>query len=352
MTRVLLTGFTHASLEGSSGRAKYQTGAGVVAGALMRLGYDLEWRPVNPENPVADIGQFDHVIMSIVSPGSISAKFCLPALTALADANPDKLTCIVDDWRALYPTTRSNFGTVGRHPEMWHRDYYTKRTGIWEARKDNGNRVAAGAKRVLSGAFDLMVPSFEWRDHEKFEEAVRIPHRRVIPFDHTAAFVFPPAEQPVRVRSRRWTVATLSDATVWLSKLKPEPAWPIDYHTTGWRMVVPREALPYMPQEQLLATYSETAAAFLPPYDKLLSSGWARERWLTIPERGCVVVADPRDIGQLRGPWTLGAGAVEAMTDDELLATAREQAREIRDWQWPQLRFDELIQKVVEAGAV
>lgn len=300
---------------------------------LVELGHTVEMRRVTVGE---DLSSFDHAIIgcaSIISPaglinnhGTVWAGHQLPH------------TMYLDDWQIrthLYPFSRMEGSCSLYRPQLLK---FLNKTRL-AAALEYKDAIEAQHRRWTMQLPTLIAPLFGWGDLSKFAKWHKN-IKRIVSVDPSA---FVPQYNPTTVsKARAWVCASLSDQSEFVKKLGLE--WPVitQYRPRGMNASWGR-----IPESEVVQKLYAPNWGVLSPYQGSTSgTGWWRNRFPFARQAGSILLADPREVRGLGGPFIFNPRDIEKMSEQGLWSFSQEQQ------QWS-ARFDQpkeiVINRIAEA---
>jgi hypothetical protein len=315
--RVLVTGCTQQQC-GKLPRIRYEPVSAVFAHGLQLTGAEVEHRPFAPGE---DLRAFDAVFIGVVPFYSIAGQFVNTALMCLMKARATGVPVVfyVDDWR--FTQLFSNLKSIAKNPQQLIKPFFEGR--------DQHEFAAAHLSLFERQVEDLhlrdwpvtLVPAFSWGDHAKLSAALTSSPDVVFADISSLAARYPGTE--ATSRKAEWVFGTVSNQLDWLSSL--ELTWPVRHYGSQTSKAPAR-----VTEAQLVAEYHECWGVLSPPYQKILGTGWWRNRLVHAARAGAILLCDPAEAPQLGASYKLLPHAIEILSDAELRALAAEQQRAFR----------------------
>jgi hypothetical protein len=314
--RCLVTGFS-GQQSGRNTLIKYEAVSTVFARGLALAGADVEHRPYSLGENVTE---FDAVFLGLVPPFSVAAHFANSALLCLRDAEKAGVPVVIyiDDWH--FYQLFSNLKSILKNPLQLVKPFFAGRD-LHSYTAEHLDELTAVVERLHTQPWPVtVVPAFTWGDHDKFAAELKL-SADVIFTDISALAEEHPAPEPPCTRSRGWVLGTVSNQLEWLESLGLQ--WPV--HHFGGKA---SRAAAKLPESDLVAEYYRNAGVLSPPYERIIGTGWWRNRFVHAARARSVLLGDPRDAASLDGSYVLDPSKVEAMTGNELaeLSAAQHQA--------------------------
>jgi site-specific DNA-cytosine methylase len=320
--RVLVTGCTAKQVGSKKVRLAIVITLGPLVEALKALGYQVDWRPVEPGE---DLSGYERCFVALMNPYQISAAggpYLHGAFWTLAQ-RPDSVI-VIDD--------HATFVLGYSLKQKWIRDP-TFVFRFFDHPAEVRDRIMAAAHRLGD--------DWEWPTLIAIQGNDRCDHsllklplgdRRPIAWDPTAFCPhYPVIEAP---RERRWVSASLNRTDL------PATTWPVTVYGNSSGMTQPHGKLA---EADVVLEYCRSWAALALPHDHP-GSGWWRPRYYFAVDAGCVVSGHPAEAACL-GPAYEAATveAVEAMDDRQLAELALAQAADLGSVTWSRERVQDVL---------
>jgi len=311
--RVLMTGFTPIQVNSEHRRRDYTSFFHALERMVQALGYDYEWREVEP---CEDLSKFDVALVGVFSPSSMMAaqnKFC----GMWAALNLPHII-VADDWQV-----DQTFGQL--NPKFfWGSTRLLSASRGWPRRnalEPHRERVDALLDQWGTNPPRLLISTYPWGDHS----LLPMKSRDLTSVDRTP---FAPKYRISPVpKERRWAFASLFPHDEWRRSLK---------RTWGIVLQCKLEASKhggqsnwnYVSEEIVVGDiYNRCWGVLSPPYGHA-GSGWFRSRFNFAIDAGCILYADPSEVKALPSYVKYPLSEIEALTDGGLKVLADEQAHD------------------------
>lgn len=322
---------------------------------LTALGHEVDWRPAEIGEDLAPA--YDLLFAFPAPPGSSQAPYGLCTTWALWAAYRDHVPTVFffDDWKI-----RNVFNDYRSLAKLRDAPQKAMKTmgGAYIYRGDLERavtlapclsetcRMIESKDRDYFGSVVPVIPKYSgWGDKSLVEAITTFP---VMEFDPSqTVFDVVDASTSIEVwpRSRKWFLASLSDQTHWLGKLKL--TWPVDM-VGSIKLKNPR----LKTEHDVFKEYGDRWGALAPPYYHD-GSGWFRSRYVYSAYAGNVLLCGKGDGAQLSPEFVFNPHDVEGFDDARLQALARAQRDVLRDKIRPpgDLPTDQLAAILKEAEA-
>jgi hypothetical protein len=311
--RILVTGCTGQQC-GRGTLIKYEAVSTVFARGLRLAGAEVDHAAFSA---IKSPGEYDAILLGLVPFYSVAGHFVNSALFCLSYAldHGIPLVVYVDDWR--FYQLFSNLKSIGKNPQQLVKPFFKGRDMHAEAVEDLDN-LAALVDMLHTKPWPVtLVPAFSWGDHARLK-AQLLNSPDVVFADISALAEEHPAPEPPVKRERGWVLGTVSNQLEWLDGLNL--TWPV--HHFGGKA---SRATAKLSEAELVRKYFENAGVLSPPYEKILGTGWWRNRFVHAARSRAILLCDPGEAPELGPAYDLSAEAVERMTALDLAALSAEQ---------------------------
>ena len=303
--KILITGFTNQHT-GKGTRLKYDPVAKLFARAIEHAGYEVEHRPVVPEE---DLSGFDLIFMGVSSLSSITAGYSYGALWAIGEAKANNLPILfyIDDWKMH--GIQGNAVALLNKPETITKPFFEGRQHFDWA-KENVDKVKAGLEVLASDWFDVVMPLYKNGEHDLFKP--KMPEgTNIIAIDPTDFYTEYDIEIPDdEARENSWVFGILSDQQNWLKKL--DLGWDLAHRGSK----ASKAEAGGMPETDLVQMYANSWGVLSCPYWHA-GSGWLRIRHEHAAFTGSILVSQSKELSFISDAYDVTVKDVESMTNDE-----------------------------------
>jgi len=312
--KILITGFTNQHT-GKGTRLKYDPVAQLFARAIEHADYEIEHRPVVPEE---DLSSFDLIFMGVSSLSSITAGYSYGALWAIGEARKNNLPMLfyIDDWK-MHGIQGNAVGLLNK-PDQITKDFFKGRQH-YEWAQQNVDLVKAGLEVLSTDWFDVVMPLYKNGDHDLFKP--KMPEgTNIIAIDPTDFYtdydITIPAPED---RKDEWVFGILSDQQNWLKKLN-----------LGWELAhrgskASKAEAGGMPEPELVQMYADSWGVLSCPYWHA-GSGWLRIRHEHSAQTASILVSQSKELSFISDAYDVTVKDVEAMTLEQKIETAQRQS--------------------------
>jgi hypothetical protein len=302
--KALVTGFS-GQQAGRKTLIKYEAVSTVFANGLRLAGAEVEHRVCQLGE---DLTGFDVVFLGIVPPFSVAAHFTNSALLCLREAEKNGVPVVIyiDDWH--FYQLFSNFKSIVKNPAQLIKPFFSGRD-LHEYATENLSELAAVVERLHTQPWPVtVVPAFTWGDHAKFAAELKLSDDVIFVDVSALAEAHPDPGLP---RGRGWVLGTVSNQLEWLESLSLQ--WPV-YHFGGKAS----RAEAKLPESELVREYYRNAGVLSPPYERIIGTGWWRNRFVHAARARSILLGDPRDAASLDASYSLDPKQVEALSSSGL----------------------------------
>lgn len=302
--------------------------------SLDALGVEVDQRTIT-EDDLANPGQYDLVILGLISPGGLVGHYVNQMLAMLGVWQRERFPMVVcqDDWQMA--VTMANLKFLIDRPDRLDR-------------KTEGLGLAGGVDFVeryredivrgihLGHAGDwppFLLQRFPWGDPYVMLDQARVPlGSTFFSLDPSPLFPKYPASPPDE-RVLAWSCARLQKRyDKWLDDAEKAAGWPV--HRLGAK----RLGEQVIPEDQVPQWISERAGT-LGPTSMAPGSGMWRSRLQMAAATLTPMVMDPAEAAGLGDPYQVGVADVEAMTDAQREALAVGQRLDLEGRLWSKERL-------------
>ena len=325
--RILVTGCTFLQVNPQRRVIKKIDVPQSIVETLIALGHDVDWRLVNVGE---DLSGYDAAFVCLAPITSTNArKGALGALWTLSEKRNMPVAALFDDWQ--FPAVFNGFRALKRNPEYLNKIIWGERFFFSETEEtvaQHKDELVQTAEELLGPAWKRILPvcpMYRWGDREKVLAKM--------PDEISSVFALDPSPTIYESMSsvkyngekeRAWIMAALMPHGEWLEK--KEPTWRVDLF--GSRKL---KAERLKTEEDVIMQYHLRWGALSPPYNHA-GGGWWRSRFLYSASAGTVLVCDKGEGTPIGPSYNLIIPKVEALSDAELGALAKQQQDELRPW--------------------
>lgn len=313
-SKVLVTGFT-GQHTGKSTRLKYDPVAKLFADTIRHAGYEVDHRPVEPEE---DLRAYDLIFMGVSSLSSITAGNSYGALWAIGEAVEKGLPMLfyIDDWKMH--GIQGNAVSLLNKPETITKEFFKGRHHYdWAV--DNVDLVKKGLEVLANDWVDVVMPLYKNGDHDLFKP--KMPEgTNIIAIDPTAFYTPYDIEHRAYAEKKdQWVFGILSDQQNWLKKLN-----------LGWELAhrgskASKAEAGGMPEPELVQMYADSWGVLSCPYWHA-GSGWLRIRHDHAAFTGSILVSQSKELSFISPAYDVTVADVEAMSPDARALIAQAQS--------------------------
>ena len=324
--KILVTGMTLRQTDSGNRLYDYVTNAIVFPNALREAGFQVDQRPVIPGE---DLSAYEHVIVYIGPPNSMSSVHVFGALWAL-HARPDAEIAI-SDWQmqpvvsGFRTTLKYGWDKLYMNPEQYPRFPRRHR----EEAIAHQDALMSVVRRFVEDTWPrCYVCAWDWGDVTK----LRLPCKEIRQFD-PSSMCWNLYENKGYEKGRGWVYCSLLDRQSWLERVSEGAEWPIFQYGNK------RLGQLWLPEARLFDVMSRYWGYCAPPHDHH-GSGWWRIRFILAASAGCVTVGKESfgpAFNLLGDPPRLAD--VERMSDLTLAQTAEAQRLELEQSCWSKQRL-------------
>lgn len=312
--KILVTGFTNQHV-GKGTRLKYDPVAQLFASTIRAANYDIEHRPVTPEE---DLKAFDLIFMGVSSLSSITAGYSYGALWAIAEARKQNIPILfyIDDWKMH--GIQGNAAGLLKKPDQITKPFFEGRQNFDWA-KENVDKVAAGLEILATNWPDVVMPLYKNGDHDLFKP--KMPEgTNIIAIDPTAFYTpYDTVLKTPEEKQDQWVFGILSDQQNWLKKL--DLGWPLAHRGSK----ASKAEAGGMPETELVQMYADSWGVLSCPYWHA-GSGWLRIRHDHAAGVGSILVSQSKELSFISDAYDVTVKEVEAMTTKQRADVAKRQA--------------------------
>lgn len=347
--RILMTGISPPQC-GRPTRTGYEHISDLWAKALQAGGCEINHTRIEHDHP---LGDYDLVLMGLIPPNSVAARYMFTALDVLSratrDPNGPAVMFYVDDWR--FNQIKAGIKTFNKRPwhfldakPRWSEEKQCEVDGsmfsqLWErgwAQTDGRERVIDGGSLLAENWPTTLVPAYNWGDHSKLPS---LPTRNRVILDPTAyARKYDIDSIADWQREPEWIMGTFSDQRAWIDTLGLH--WPVTY--VGTRRSKADQAVK---EPELVNSYGGSWGVLGAPYDHS-GCGWWRNRLLYAAEAGAIMLTSPEETAGLTGYYMTGR-AIEGLSWRDRRDVADHQAKLLWDSVTPAKDLTEQLMALV-----
>jgi len=315
-----------------SDKKAYHACPHIFADACRRLGHEVEFRPVDPGESLADFARVCVFLGPLVDP---QMTYVHGALAALA-RRPDAIA-FLDDWKV--GTIQSSFRRMAMrdHFYLWHSTFAASRPLRNHAfGLPIGRMIERLVGEMAEGPWKrrVVVPLHPWGDPSIIKGC---PEGERTWLDYTPGLT-PPVDladvvkRVIRRRAKKkaWLLATLGTRESWVER--QDLSWPVV--RAGYKAV-------RLSQDDVMRASAGFFGSLAPKYPHARASWW-RPRFIYSAWTQTVVHCDPEEgiAKEAPGLYGLSPKFIEHLTPSRLIELARAQAEfvEDRSWTWSELR--------------
>lgn len=309
--RVLITGFNRKQC-GIRTKQNYKNVFDCYYDAISQR-HDVVQRPVTPGE---DLSHYDVAIVGVHAPDSLGSMPHKYGAMWAAHQLPHLVG--FHDWRVKTAGEGYFESKVWNYALACQNKKYEQ---IFETAARYSRQIEEVREQWCNRDFGtVLLPMYNWADETGFPH----PAQRVLKWDPSAMFPtwWDEARGP---RERRWVLATLSDQRQWVEDQGltwDVKAWqkPKD---SGWGVHVD-----FIAESELVPDWYCTSWGILMPYygGKEMPVGWWRSRPVQSAAARSVLLADPRELGDIGEPFTYSARHIEELSDRGLRDLAEAQS--------------------------
>jgi hypothetical protein len=296
--KILITGFTSRQVNSQKLRQDYLSVEAILPEVLKSLGHEVEHRKVVIGE---DLSGFDLALIGICPLSKQAAYYAARAAYAFQEVKRVELYC--GDW-TIEETGRETKYLLNK----WEK-YERFARPVLKYSDYDIDLVKSLAQSLVTENLPLLGPFFPWGQHELILK--ELTNLRLLTFDPSPFCTFP--EVNYAPKQKRWIYSALQK-NPWIDKQRL--TWPVVRYGNG---------ATHLPENELLQEYGYSVGTLAAPY-RTAGSGWWRARYAHAAHVGAIICCDPRDQAILGYPYRHSPQQVEAMSDEDLYATAVQQA--------------------------
>ena len=329
-----MTGMSARSVGSTKIRYDFFNVPNLLKQVLEELGHEVDMRTVAVDESDT-LEQYDRVVGQLNWASSLSSMHAHEAGLAMARAG-DRLRVYVDDWRAQ--TLADDIDYHIHRDRGWER-HTTKFRPTEYARLTMSQRAVArnAYRRLLFGyegaSVPMLVPFFNWGDHDKFFGAAKAGLNIVRHDWDPSPFVHIPPQTDLRDQKFQWVLASLQNHDRWVGKLGL--TWPmIQYGGVkkgggGIRAGGPDKVVS---EAEVVQAYADSWGVLSPPYSSA-GSGYWRVRFNYASQVGAVIYCGPVDGAAIGPSFTNDIEDIEMASEEALEQLAGRQYQQLFELQ-------------------
>ena len=310
----------------------------IICESLRKSGHEVIRKTIQHGE---DLSSYDIGIIGVGALGSSNYGNIFSALYAIA--NLKKVIVFHEDWK-IKDTIKSFSQALekkeieGHINKKWSdgKHFYSNIND-----KVNVDEIYSTIRKILNGEYNALIPAFEWGNKQIVADILKTPIEKIHSIDLTPyslkAFGIEEKEMDVRLREKKYMLASLVDHSSWVKRQKFEHQ--VDYY--GCKKL----KSPKLDDEKHVYETMNKYWGILCPVYPHAGSGWFRVRYIYSALNRNILIMDKKDADALGIDHI--AKIDPSWSSDELLTIANKQRSAIMKWITTEEDFDKKIEGII-----